>query len=68
MEQTKSRVRKKSVKPCLGFQFSKADEIKIKLACISARNFMRNYGKGKRMQMVDLRHYCNTINELDYAN
>lgn len=42
----------------LGWTFTEDDERRIKKACKGAIAYMRNYGKGKQTQMIDLKHYA----------
>lgn len=42
----------------LGWTFTEDEERRIKKACKGAVAYMRNYGKGKRTQMIDLKHYA----------
>lgn len=42
----------------LGWAFTEDEERRIKRACKGAIAYMRNYGKGKQTQMIDLKHYA----------
>lgn len=45
------------IKPDLGTHFTEAEERAISRACAGAREFMKNYGKGRAPIEVDRRHY-----------
>lgn len=50
-------------KPSLGFRFTKEEDNWIKRAIQMSKEYMANYGKGERPDMVDLSHYSNSWHE-----
>lgn len=51
----------KEPQPTIGWTYTEEDERQIKRACRGAIAFMRNYGKGERSPMVNLKYYENVL-------
>lgn len=49
-----------TIRPCLGFKFTKREEWLMKKTKRKAAEFMAGYGKGVQPRMIDARHYINT--------
>ena len=49
----------KELSPCLGFRFTKQEEVCMLRAMWQSKLYMKNYGKGQAPYLVDLSHYEN---------
>lgn len=41
----------------LGFKFTDEEESRMDFAIESSKQFMKNYGKGRKLYKIDTRHY-----------
>lgn len=53
----KNETNKSEVKPCLGFRFTDEEEQWIAYSMYRARLFMKKYGKGQKVRMINKKHY-----------
>ncbi|MBD5367226.1 MAG: hypothetical protein HDR82_09580 [Bacteroides sp.] len=46
--------------PDLGYHFTPADHLMIKVACRRAAKYMSTYGQAPDQPLIDLKHYANS--------
>lgn len=57
MRRKKKKEDKPIAKPCLGFRFTDEEEQWIAYSVYRAKLFMKKYGKGQKVRMINKKHY-----------